>query len=254
MTMPPDPYYRADLALVHHRGFAAHASECAPGILALLDPVLARHGTVLELGCGSGLLTRHLIDAGHRVIATDASPAMLELADHYLGGSADLRVLSLPDDPLPDADAVVSVGHAVSYLPDAGAIDRAVSAMGSALLPGGVLAVDVCDLEWGAARRHQPNLGRTGPDWAIVTEFSLPSADRYVRDMTTFVRGDDGTWRRDTEHHENTLVDVSGLVGVLAAVGVPAEVREAFGSETLPVGLRVVVGSRAPDAKHAPPG
>ena len=29
------------------------------------------------------LLTRHLLDAGHRVIATDASPAMVELARQY---------------------------------------------------------------------------------------------------------------------------------------------------------------------------
>jgi hypothetical protein len=33
---PEDPYYRRDLALVHHRGFGFHARACAPGILALL--------------------------------------------------------------------------------------------------------------------------------------------------------------------------------------------------------------------------
>ncbi|MDQ3210654.1 MAG: class I SAM-dependent methyltransferase [Actinomycetota bacterium] len=50
------------------------------GILRLLEPVREREGLVVELGCGSGLLTRHLLDAGHRVIATDASPSMLDLA------------------------------------------------------------------------------------------------------------------------------------------------------------------------------
>jgi len=70
------PYYRDDLALVHHRGFGFHADMCAPGIVALLGPVRDRRGLVVELGCGSGLLTRHLLDAGHRVVATDASPAM----------------------------------------------------------------------------------------------------------------------------------------------------------------------------------
>jgi methylase of polypeptide subunit release factors len=61
-------------------GFGFHADMCAPGILRLLEPLLDRNGVVLELGCGSGLLTRYLVDAGHRVIATDASPAMLALA------------------------------------------------------------------------------------------------------------------------------------------------------------------------------
>ena len=32
-------YYRTDLALVHHLGFGSHADACAPGILALLEPV-----------------------------------------------------------------------------------------------------------------------------------------------------------------------------------------------------------------------
>ena len=75
MTASHEPYYRRDLALVHHLGFGFHADACAPGILKLLEPVRARDGVVLELGCGSGLLTKHLVDADYRVIATDASPA-----------------------------------------------------------------------------------------------------------------------------------------------------------------------------------
>lgn len=83
MAGPDTPYYRRDLALVHHLGFGFHADDCAPGILELLQPVRERDGLVAELGCGSGLLTRYLVDAGHRVIATDASPAMLDLARTY---------------------------------------------------------------------------------------------------------------------------------------------------------------------------
>ena len=55
-----DPYYRRDLALIHHLGFGFHADACAPGILELLEPVRERSGLVLEVGCGSGLLTRYL--------------------------------------------------------------------------------------------------------------------------------------------------------------------------------------------------
>src|SRR5919109_4865225 len=106
-----EPYYRSDLAYAHHRGYTFHADACAPGILALLEPVRERRGLVLELGCGSGALTRHLVEAGHRVAATDASPAMLELAREAVAGVEDLRLLTLPDDSLPACDAVVSAGH-----------------------------------------------------------------------------------------------------------------------------------------------
>src|SRR5260370_33445072 len=98
---PPAPFYRRDLALVHHRGFGFHADRCAPGILELLRPVRDRGDLVLELGCGSGLLTRYLLEAGHRVVATDASPAMLDLARAGVP-SAAIRPVILPDDALPD--------------------------------------------------------------------------------------------------------------------------------------------------------
>ncbi len=197
---PRDPYYRPDLALVHHLGFGFHADACAPGILALLGPVRERGGLVLELGCGSGLLTRHLVDAGHRGVATDASPAMVDLAREYAAGAEEIRVLQLPDDPLPPADAVVSVGHVVSYLDDRPAVERAL--------------------------------------------VSIAGADRFVRDIATFLRNDDGSWRRDDERHENVLLDTSVLPELLAGSGVDVTLRTSFGTEALPAGLRVLVGRR----------
>jgi len=238
-----DPYYRHDLALIHHRGFGFHADTCAPGILGLLKPVLARRGLVLEVGCGSGLLTRHLVEAGHRVIATDASPAMLDLA-RATAPRADVRRLVLPDDPVPEADAIVGVGHALNYLRDAASIERGLLAIGRALRPGGVLALDLCDLEWARARADAPPGGWLGEEWALITQFSVPAPDRFVRQMATFVRQDDGSWRRGDERHENVLIDTAGVPALLAQVGVEAEVRESFGDERLPAGLRTIVGRR----------
>ena len=238
------PYYRRDLALIHHRGFGFHADDCAPGVLALLEPMLARRGLVLEIGCGSGSLTRYLIDAGHRVIATDASPAMLDLARDVAGDAQEIRRLTLPDDPIPPADAIVGVGHALNYLPDAGAIDRALIAIADAMTPGGILAIDLCDLEWGAVRKDQGSHGWVDDDWALVTEFSLPTPDRYVRQMASFIRDDDGSWHRDDERHDNILIDTSRVPGLLADHGVEADVRMRFGEETLPAGLRAIVGRR----------
>ena len=164
MSERGDPYYRRDLALVHHRAFAFHATACAPGILDLLAPVRASNGVVLEVGCGTGLLTEELIAAGHRVVATDASPAMLDVARSVIGDQAEeLRQLTLPDDLLPEADAIVAIGHPIIYLPDADAVDQALIAMARALRPGGLLAIDICDLAWGEARENAPNLGRAGP-------------------------------------------------------------------------------------------
>jgi SAM-dependent methyltransferase len=244
--MPDSPYYRADLAKVHHLGFGRHATNTAPGILALLEPVRQRGGLVLEVGCGSGLLTRPLLDAGHRVIATDASPAMIELAREVVPDALELRVLALPDDPLPEVDAIVSVGHVLSYLDDATQLERAFDRLGGALRPGGVLAVDLCDLRFGEARRDAAPYVAVTDDWAIFTRYALPRPTQFVRDMTIFVRTDDGSWRRDDEGHDNVLVDTSIVPGWLARHDITAEVRTAFGTEELPDGLMVIVGHRHP--------
>lgn len=241
---PSALYYRRDLALVHHKGFGFHADLCAPGILALLEPVRERDGLVLEVGCGSGLLTRYLVDAGLRVLATDASPAMVELARETVPDAEAVERLTLPDDPIPDADAVVSIGHALCYLPTIDAVERALGQLARALRPGGVYALDLEDLEWAAARVDQPAHGRVGDDWAIITEYDVPAPDRFTRRITTFLRADDGTWQRDDEIHENVMVDTRQVPALLAAEGVVVEVRNAFGDESLPVGLRAVVGGR----------
>ena len=233
-------YYRRDLAFIHDRGYGLHGDRCAPGILDLLAPV--RGGLVLELG--SGALTRHLLAAGLRVVATDASPDMLNLAQAALGESADLRQLTLPGDPLPPADAVVSVGHVLSYLPDAAAIETALAAAADTLRPGGVLAVDILDLDYGRIRAGEQPFAKVEEDWAIITEFSVPAPDRFVRDVTTFVPDGAGAWRRGGEHHENVLVDTSRIPALLAGHGVRASVGTSFGAAELPAGLRSVTGRK----------
>jgi SAM-dependent methyltransferase len=236
------PYFARDLALVHDKGFGKHADRCAPGILGLFAPL--RGGVILELGCGSGALTAYLLAAGHQVIATDASPAMVELARAKLGPDADVRRLTLPDDPLPAADAIVSVGHAISYLPAAAAVDRALVAMADALRPGGVLAIDICDLSFGEFRAGEDSVARVGPDWAVLTRFSVPAPEVFIRDITTFVPDGHGAWRRDDERHQNVLVDTSGIPALLAEHGVTATLGTSFGAAELPPGLIAVTGRR----------
>ena len=239
-----EPYYRPDLALVHHRGYGFHADGCAPDLIELLTPVRKRDGLVLEIGCGSGLLTRHLVDAGLRVLATDASPAMLALARQTAPEAEEFARLTLPDDPLPVVDAVVGIGHPLCYLPSLDAIERALVAMARALRPGGLLATDLEDLEWGTARADVHEHAGLGDDWAIFTRYENPAPDRHIRDMTTFVRNDDGSYRRDHERHDNVLLDVAAVPPLLAAEGIDAVVERSFGAWELPVGLYAVIGRK----------
>lgn len=243
--MRDEPYYRAALARIHHEGFGFHADACAPGILALLAGVRADDGLVVELGCGTGLLTRHLTDAGHRVIATDASPAMLELARAHAPDALEHRLLALPGDPVPPCDAVVSTGHALSYLPDATELADALRACARALRPGGVLALDLEDLSTRDTQMVRPPSGWVGEDWALVLARVSDGPEHFARVMSAFVRQPDGSYRRDDERHDNVLVDVEGVVQpLLEAEGLDVSVGLSFGDEVNMEGLRVVVARR----------
>jgi hypothetical protein len=133
----------------------------------------------------------------------------------------------------------------LNYLPGEQAIEQALTAIARALRPGGLLAIDLCDLAYGQARRDAPPAPRVHDDWAIITRFSLPAPNRFVRQSTTFVRNNDGSWRRDDETHHNVLIDTGRVPELLAAEGVQIKVAPAFGTEQLPAGLHALIGQRA---------
>ena len=54
LQMPPLPYYRSDLARVHHEGFGFHADAVAPGVLKLLERSGSALGSSWRLAAGRG--------------------------------------------------------------------------------------------------------------------------------------------------------------------------------------------------------
>jgi hypothetical protein len=134
----------------------------------------------------------------------------------------------------------------LNYLSDEPSIWRALLSIAEALRPEGVLAIDLCDVEWAAARRDAPGFGQVEHDWAIVTQYAVPSPSRFVREITTFLRNEDGSWRRDDERHDNVLIDTGLVPPFLQENGIEAAVEASFGEERLPVGLRAVVGHKRP--------
>ena len=57
-----------------------------------------------------------------------------------------------------------------------------------------------------------------------MTRFSQPAPDRFDRDLTTFVRTGDGSYRREDEHHGNVLIDTSSVWALLRERGITATV------------------------------
>lgn len=106
-------------------------------VLELLPPPC----TVLDVGCGPGVLAGALLARGYDVWGVDAAPSMIEQCWRRFG-SLDRQRFAVADATryaLPDAafDAVVCTG-VIDRLPDA---DAAVREMARVLRPGGTLVI-----------------------------------------------------------------------------------------------------------------
>lgn len=246
------PYYQPDLAWVHQAGYSQHVERVARGILRLLrEAGLPAGGRVLDVGCGSGALARKLVDAGYTVHGIDASPAMIDLArTHAPAASFDVVALPTRRTPgtrgaLPNADAVISTGHVLNYLDSRDDIAQALTELAEAVndRAGAMLAIDLMTERFAnrsdATRIH----ARVEDDWTIVTRFSRPEPYRFDRAITVFRRAGD-LWRRSDEAHHNVTFETDAAARILRDRGLEPRVREAFGDESLPEGLVVVVGVR----------
>jgi SAM-dependent methyltransferase len=107
---------------------------------------------VLDLGCGTGSLALLAVEAGHRVVAVDLSPRMVERARAKLGEAATVLAGDAADPPVGDRrfDAVL-VRHLVWTLPDPGA---AVERWVALLRPGGRLVL--IEGRWAGADDARP--------------------------------------------------------------------------------------------------
>ncbi|WP_043668036.1 class I SAM-dependent methyltransferase [Clavibacter michiganensis] len=107
---------------------------------ALAEEVGAR--SVLDLGCGTGMLTVSLATRGRRVVGVDPSAAMLDVARNRPGGGAvewihgDSR--AIPDAPY---DLAFLTGNVVQHIPDPEWI-RTLADLRAALRPGGTLSFE----------------------------------------------------------------------------------------------------------------
>lgn len=105
-------------------------------------------GTVLDLGCGTGIHTLAIAGTAERVVGCDVSPALVLKAHAKLRGTPNAAVLVADAAALPFRDrafgAVQSYGEPLSHLVDP---EAAVQELARVVRPGGRAVLSV-DNEW----------------------------------------------------------------------------------------------------------
>jgi hypothetical protein len=156
--------------------------------------------------------------------------------------AATFRVGSLATTPIPDCDAIVSVGEVVTYvrggLPALRAFFRRSFA---ALRPGGVL---VFDFIASARGRTYPPKTLTGRGWRIAVSATFDPSTRILTRQMTTTRTVGGRTRRSRETHHVRVYDCAVLVAALRRCGFAVATARALGRVRLLPGDVAVIASK----------
>jgi SAM-dependent methyltransferase len=102
--------------------------------------------SIVDVGCGTGLITRSLARRGHRMTGLDPAPAMLAVARMRPWGDR-VRRIEGPVKSLPAlaADLAMMSGHVAQFFLDDASWQAALTAIAGALRTGGHLAFETRD-------------------------------------------------------------------------------------------------------------
>ncbi len=226
--------YKDDLAYIHDVGFGSFARGATPGLLEILRRRGLTKGLVVDLGCGSGIWARALVDAGYDVLGIDISAAMIEMARRRVP-EGDFRTGSFLQATLPPCEAVTALGEIFNYLFDSTNSLRALGGffrrVYDALRPGGLLIFDVAEPGRGRGPRQRHF---EGEDWTMFTEYEEEEkSQRLTRRIVTF-RKQGRLYRRDEEVHRLQLYHGADVAAALRRVGFRVRIVRGYGQQRFP--------------------
>jgi SAM-dependent methyltransferase len=226
--------YQDDLAYIHDVGYGDFARDAAPGLLHILGQGGIRKGRVIDLGCGSGLWARQLVDAGYEVLGIDLSAALIDLARQRVP-EGEFITRSFLEADLPPCEAVTSLGECFNYLFDErnnlSQLRQLFRRIYAALRPGGLFIFDIAEPGRGQGRQQSH---RQGVDWAALVDYeSDPIRQQLTRRITTF-RQVGAAYRRGHEVHRLQLYRGGDIATELRQIGFRVRLVRGYGQFRFP--------------------
>lgn len=177
-------------------------------------------GLVLDLGCGTGSLTRLLRDAGYDMIGVDSSVEMLEVAksrgdEGILYLAQDMREFELYGT----VRAVVSTCDCINYVLEKEELTEVFSLVNNYLDPGGLFFFDF------NTRAKYESLGdaviaENQEDASFIWEnFYYPEERINEYDVTFFLREEGELFRKVVEEHFQRAYELSEIRECLTEAG-----------------------------------
>jgi SAM-dependent methyltransferase len=213
--------YQEDLAHIHHTAFHGPITTAIPPVLSLLQTTLPKNALILDIGCGSGLSTRALTDAGFQALGIDPSPALIALA-RQSAPNATFITASAYDTPFPPCHAILALNEPLTYhAPDTNAhalLQIFFQKAFSALAPGGHL---IFDLILSGVQDLSSQGSKSTDTWTLIWRNTHDRpAHRLTRHIEIFRQlPSSDSYRRTLETHHVQLFTQSQILSCLSQAG-----------------------------------
>ncbi len=206
----------------------------------MLHDILSKEGIedglLLDLGCGTGTLTRLMSDMGYDMTGVDLSSDMLTVAREYqtydpddvledLSGEPSREILYLCQDMREfelygTVRAIYSLCDCLNYITEYADLVKVFKLVNNYLDPGGLFVFDMNSIYKFASVLSEKTFAENGDDASFIWENHY-DVDTHINeyDLTLFLQDDDGKYIKETEIHRQRGYTVDEVKSALEESG-----------------------------------
>lgn len=187
------------------------------------DPLESERNLVLDIGCGTGVLTEMMYDKGYDLIGVDLSQEMLDVAVSSRNGRDILYICQDMSelDLYSTVGTVYSTCDSINYLIDDDQIENCFRKVANYLYPGGLFIFDVNTVHKYRDVIGEKTIAETGEDSSFIWDNyynELEKINEY--DLTLFIK-ENGTnlYKKEVETHFQRGFEATDIMDFVARSG-----------------------------------
>ena len=191
-------------------------------LISLLEEYGIKKGLVLDLGCGTGKMTRLLAEAGYDMIGVDNSAEMLQIAveqenrRQILYLCQDMREFELYGT----VAAVVSVCDSMNYILEEADLLTVFRLVNNYLDPGGVFIFDLNTIYKYSELLGETTICENREEGSFIWENYYEEEEQINEyDLTLFIKEDSGLFRKYQETHYQRGYELGTIKRLLTEAG-----------------------------------